>query len=96
MAQIRITPEEIREAAEYLRQKRDEILKDVQDISRKIEDAASEWEGAAQSAFVESYDEMRPILEEQFPEVIEGIASQLVAVADTMEETDEQIAQSLK
>lgn len=96
MAQIRITPEEIREAAEFLRQKRDEILNDVQDISRKIEDAASEWEGAAQSAFVESYDEMRPILEEQFPEVIEGIASQLVAVADTMEETDEQIAQSLR
>lgn len=96
MAQIRITPEEIRDAAEYLRQRRDEILQNVKDISAKIDEAASEWEGAAQSAFVESYGEMKPVLEEQFPEVIEGIASQLVAVADTMEETDESIAQSLK
>ena len=95
MAQIRITPEELREGSSFLLQKMEAIIGEVGEIKNKIDAVAAEWEGAAQSSFVASFEAMLPTLQKDFPEIIEGISTQLTTVANVLEETDSSLAQSL-
>ena len=97
MAQIRITPEELREAADFLEEKLSEMNDIVSLIHSKIQDVEGNWEGAAQSTFVDSFDnDMYPILKDTLPQVIEGIAGQLDGAADALEQADEEIAKAFK
>jgi WXG100 family type VII secretion target len=96
MAQIRMTPEELRDAASTLLSKREEILSAVGVIETTINNTTSNWEGAAQSSFVQSFEEMLPTLKETFPEIIEGIESQLKGAADALEQADQEIANAFK
>lgn len=93
---IRMTPEELRAAATTLEEKRDEIVEAVELIRSKVEDTTSEWSGEAQRAFVDNFEEMLPVLREQFPEVITGLASQLNGAADALEQADSEIASALR
>ena len=95
MAQIRITPEQLREASQFLSARLESINSEVQQLKSKIDEVTAEWEGAAQSAFVTSFEEqMYPILRDTLPEVVEGICAQMDGAADTIEEADAQIAQA--
>lgn len=96
MSTIRITPQELRDGAVYLGDRRDSIVNEVISLARKIDQVASTWEGAAQSSFIASFNEMLPILEKQFPEVITGIASQLEAAANAIETADLEVAKAFK
>lgn len=49
----------------------------------------------AQDQFFMSYEEMAKTME-QFTEVVDGISNQLSSVAQTLEETDQALADSLK
>ena len=73
MAQIRITPEELREGASFLLQKMEAVIDEVNEIKSKVDEVASEWEGAAQNSFVAAFESMLPTLQKDFPEIIEGI-----------------------
>ncbi len=94
MSQIRITPEELRESSTFLGQKKENIGAEVQALKNKIEETTGNWEGAAQNSFVQSFENLLPMLEQQLPEVIEGIMSMLNGAADTLEQADEQISSS--
>lgn len=91
---ILVTPEELREAAEFLVSAKEEIIERVNQVSNKIEEIAANWEGAAQSTFVDNYAEIKPTLDTDFPEIIQGLSEQLKATADTIEETDDALASS--
>ena len=83
-ARITITPEELRTASTNFANKAGEV--------NRLE---STWDGAAQDQFFMTYEEMAKTLD-QFPEVVDGISQQLSAVAQTLEETDQALADSLK
>lgn len=97
MAQIRITPEELRDGADFLEQKLEAINTEVAALKSKIDEISGNWEGAAQSSFVDTFDnDMYPILSDTLPQVIEGIAGQLDGAADTIEQADAEIAKAFK
>ena len=97
MATIKITPEELRSAADFLEQKLDAINAEVSALKGKIDEVAANWEGAAQSSFIESFEgDMYPILQDTMPEVITGIAAQLDGAADAIEQADEEVAKAFR
>ena len=97
MAQIRITPEELRNGADFLEQKLEAINAEVAAIKAKIDEVTGNWEGAAQSSFVETFEnDMYPILKETLPEVITGIVAQMDGAADAIEQTDEEVAKAFR
>jgi WXG100 family type VII secretion target len=97
MAQIRITPEELETAADFLGTKLDAMNNEAKELKGKIDDVTDNWEGAAQSAFLAGFNEdMWPILNEKLPELINGIQAQLRATAKALEDTDTAIADKLK
>ena len=97
MAQIRITPEELRNGADFLEQKLEAINAEVAAIKAKIDEVTGNWEGAAQSSFVETFEnDMYPILKETLPEVVTGIVAQMDGAADAIEQTDEEVAKAFR
>ena len=95
MATIKITPEELRSAADFLEQKLDAINAEVSALKGKVDEVAANWEGAAQSSFIETFEgDMYPILKDTLPEVITGIAAQLDGAADAIEQADEEVAKA--
>ena len=97
MAQIRITPEELRSAADFLEQKLEAINTEVSALKGKIDEVSGNWEGAAQSSFIDTFEnDMYPILRDTLPQVIEGISGQLDGAADAIEQADEDVAKAFK
>ena len=97
MAQIRITPEELRGAADFLEQKLEAINGEVSALKGKIDEITTNWEGSAQSSFIDTFDNnMYPILKDTLPEVITGIAAQLDGAADAIEQADAEVAKAFK
>ena len=97
MAQIRITPEELRDGGKFLEQRLDAINLEVSALKSKIDEVAGNWEGAAQSSFIQTFEsDMYPILKDTLPQVITGIVSQLKGAADTIEKADSDIASAFR
>ncbi len=96
MASIKMTPQELRDSAQFLNGKKEDIVNAVREIKNRVDSTTAEWEGSAQSSFVESFNEMLPMLTESFPETIEGIANMLSGAADALEKADEEIAKAFK
>ena len=95
MSRILITPEELEGAAvEFLTasQQTEELIGRLSSI---VQDLSSVWEGAAQSAFFQKFDELKPSLE-VFIEITEGINNQLNGVADTLRTTDSELSASIR
>ena len=97
MAQIRITPEELRNGADFLEQKLEAINAEVAALKGKIDEVTGNWEGAAQSSFVETFEnDMYPILKDTLPEVITGIVAQMDGAADAIEQTDAEVSKAFR
>lgn len=96
MASIKMTPEELRESASFLGGKREEIVNAVGMIKSRVDSTTAGWEGSAQSSFIETFNEMLPMLTQSFPETIEGIENMLTGAADALEQADEEIAKAFK
>lgn len=94
-ARITITPEELRTASSNFQTKAGEVREILDYLRSEVNRLESTWDGAAQDQFFVAYEEMNKTLA-SFPEVIEGIGTQLTAVADTLETTDQELASSLK
>ena len=94
-ARITITPEELRTASTNFSNKAGEIREILSYLRSEVNRLESTWDGAAQDQFFVTYEEMAKTLD-QFPEVVDGISQQLTAVAQTLEETDQALADSLK
>lgn len=96
MSMIKMSPEELRNAATFLTGKRDEIVSAVTSIKSKVDTTAAGWTGASQSSFVASFEEMLPMLQDTFPQVIEGISAQLNGAADAIESADAEVAKAFQ
>ena len=97
MAQIRITPEELRGAADFLEQKLEAINSEVTALKGKIDEVTATWEGSAQSSFIDTFNSnMYPVLKDTLPQVITGIAAQLDGAANAIEQADEEVAKAFK
>lgn len=96
MATIRMTPDELRSASSTLMGNREEILSAVGVIEKTIANTTANWEGAAQSSFVQSFNEMLPTLKDTFPSIIEGIEAQLKGAADAIEQADQEVANAFR
>jgi len=92
---ITITPQELRTAATKFNAKAEEVVGILKDLMTEVTNLESTWDGAAQDEFFAQYRELQTPLN-QFPEVLNGIASQLEAVAQTLEETDNALASQLR
>ena len=95
-ARITMTPEELRDAATFLDKTKDDIIDKIKDVQSEVNDLTDTWEGAAQSAFFASFEELLPTLQNDFPSVLEGIAEQLRSAADAVEQVDEEVASALR
>lgn len=97
MAQIKITPEELRDAADFLDTSRGEISDKIDAVESRVNTVADNWEGAAQSSFIDSFEgDMLPLLKNDFPSILEGIAAQLRGAADAIEQADEEVASAFR
>jgi WXG100 family type VII secretion target len=94
---IMMTPQELNDGAAYLRQRLDAINHEVASLKSKIDDVISRWEGASQQSFVNQFEsDMYPILRDTLPQVVEGVAGELDAAANTIRETDASLASAFK
>ena len=97
MSTIKITPQELRDASTYLGNRLETISAEVSSLKSKIDEVTQNWEGAAKSTFVETFEnDMYPIMNETLPDVINGIASQLTGAADAIETADAEVANAFK
>lgn len=97
MATIKMTPEDLREASTFLGARLESINSEVSQLKEKIDEITSNWEGAAQSSFLETFtNDMYPVMSDTLPQVIEGIMAQLSGAADTLEQADAELANAFK
>ena len=94
MSQIRITPEELREGSDQIKALSEAIADNLTTLKSIVDGVANNWEGAAQSSYVSSFEDIHKQFVESFPPTVEGLAEQMKAVADTLEETDAEIAKA--
>lgn len=95
VARITITSEELRTASTNFANKAGEIRKILEYLRSEVNRLESTWDGAAQDQFFMTYEEMAKTMA-QFPEVVDGISQRLSAVAQTLEETDQALTDSLR
>lgn len=94
-ARITITPEELRTASTNFANKAGEIREILEFLRSEVNRLEGTWDSAAQDQFFITYEEMAKTMA-QFPEVVDGISQRLSAVAQTLEDTDQALADSLK
>lgn len=92
MANIILTPEDLRTCAKTI----DDNLKlyedEVKAIDEKIKAIKEGWEGAAKDEFIKKYDEVTyPFLTETVADALTGIAQQLRAICKAIESTDSEL-----
>lgn len=94
---ILMTPAEVRECATFMNTTAENIMSEVDSINSRVNEVVANWEGASQVAFNETWQSMyQPALHETFPETIRSLSEMLKTAADTLEQTDETIASSMK
>ncbi|NLP13963.1 MAG: WXG100 family type VII secretion target [Clostridium sp.] len=96
MATIKITPEELRDAAASIKTKAGEIEQNINEVNEKVQFVVDNWEGAARDSFFEAFESLKGDLLTQLDEILEGIASQLEAAANTIEQADQEVANAFK
>lgn len=93
--QILMSPPEMRAHARTIDNYRMQIEALLTQLDNTIRDVETGWRGASQCSFLDSYQEMKSDALSHFPEILDGISTQLTSSADIMEETDHQLSQML-
>lgn len=88
---IRITPDSMRERANQYRNEAQKVNDVIAQMDSLLGQLQGEWEGAASQAYAARFSELRPGFVKA-EELINEIAAALVATANTMEQTDADIA----
>lgn len=88
---IRITPDSMRERANQYRNEAQKVNDVIAQMDSLLGQLQGEWEGAASQAYAARFAELRPGFVKA-EELINEIAAALVATANTMEQTDADIA----
>lgn len=95
-ATIRMTPQELRDGATFLDGRKNEIMDLLAQMKSKVEEVESNWEGAAQNSFVQTFADLHNQISQALPTTIEGIESMLNGAAKAMEDADDQVAAALR
>ena len=93
---IKMTPSELRELASTVSSIRDEIENLVTNMNSKINADTEQWDGESKSQYFSDYESILPTLQEKFPQVIEDLSTKLTFAANKLEESDQDIASSIK
>ena len=93
MAQISVTPEELKQQAQVYIRSKEQIEQAIQQVNQMNSTIAEEWKGQAFQAYLEQYNELYQNVK-KFEDLLESINQQLNKYADTVAERDEQDAQS--
>lgn len=89
--QIRITPDQMRSRAGEYRAEADNVGQVISKMDSLLQALQDEWEGAASQAYASRFGELRPgFVKAQ--DLINEIAQSLDATAQSLEETDQNIA----
>ena len=94
MATIKITPEMLREKANQLRGYRTEHEGTMQRITSLVGGLSGEWTGAAQTAFLDNFNGMKPTFD-NFIRILQGYEDLMNKAARELEETDRSISGSI-
>ena len=94
MAQIRITPDQIRMRAAELRKEGQNLEDVINNIQGLIYNLQVEWEGEASKKFADQFDSLKPSFLE-VRSLIDEIGGQCDTTADAHENLDQEIASSL-
>jgi len=93
--QIRISPEVMRGRAAEYRTEGEKVNEVIGRLDTLLSNLQSEWEGEASNSYAARYQELKPAFT-QAETLIGEIATALDTIANTLEQTDAQIASSLK
>lgn len=91
MAEIRVSPEQLRSAASQLdshRQEMDGVLNSAINIVHALE---GEWVGMAQIDYTQIFDNEVPAMRTRVAEILENLSRELRRIAQTFEEVDQQV-----
>lgn len=93
MAQISVTPEELKSQAQVYVQSKDEVDQAIQRVSSMNGTIAEGWRGRAFQAYLEQYDQLHrsPV---RLENLLESVYRQLNRHTDTVAERDAQDMQS--
>jgi len=94
MSQIRITPEELYQGATEIEGISEEILQTLNKLKSTVDNVANNWEGAAQVSYVQSFEQIYNEFVKIFPPTVEGLANQMKGAAETLEQTDAELAKA--
>lgn len=92
---ILMTPDELRSAKDYLYNKAEEITSVLEDTKNKVDEVDAGWEGAADDAFMQTFQDLYEQMISNFPPTVQGIGDMLKGAADALDEADSDIASSL-
>ena len=95
MARIALTPEELRGVATNFATKAGELREIFNYMRQQVSSLDSTFEGQTKTAFFASYEEIAKSMD-QIPDVVDGLGTQLTAVADTLENADNELANRLR
>lgn len=93
MAQISVTPEELKQQAQVYIRSKEQIEQAIQQVNQMNSTIAEEWKGQAFQAYLEQYNELYQNVK-KFEDLLKSINQQLNKYADTVAERDAQDAQS--
>lgn len=72
---IKVTPEELEAMAASLEKQAAQAIALANTISKAIQDGTAAWEGAAQKDYVARFEQIKPTLVRELPELITSMAS---------------------
>lgn len=89
---IKMSPEDLRTLATGITSTKEQIQCLVGDMDGKISTETQDWDGASKNQFFSDYLDILPQIKDRFPEILEILASRLMFAADTLEQSDADIA----
>ncbi|WP_035291641.1 MULTISPECIES: WXG100 family type VII secretion target [Clostridiaceae] len=92
MSQIRITPQELYDGSNKIKGIANSIMQDLKTLKSTVDQVANNWEGAAQSSYVQSFEQIYSEFVKTFPPTVEGLANQMNGAAENLEQTDAELA----
>lgn len=87
MAQIRVTPDQLRSRASEYRNQADDVEEVIKRLDSLISSLQSEWEGHSAERYISQYQELRPSFA-SMQKLITDLASSLDQEATKFEEAD--------
>lgn len=95
MALIKLTPEELRASAQRYTEGSESVDQVLTSLTREQAVISENWDGSAFDSFEQQFNELSPKIKE-FAQLLQDINTQLIKVADIVEQTDQDIAAQIR